>query len=96
VKVDAYVNFNLKLDMIYQVVKSLVNPINNSTSKMADEMLQFNLKWNQKMNEYNNGNFKLEIKPGAFLPNKKYQAYLEPKYVKAYLVSELQYLLNEK
>ena len=92
VKIDSYLNYNVRFDQLYQIIKSLLDPINKQTSKAADDMLQFNLKWNQKASEYNNMNLNLEFKPDAFVPNEK----VKVKFAKAYLYNQLKYLLSQK
>ena len=78
--------------MIYQIVKSLVDPLNNVTSKAAENMLEFNMKWNQKVSEYQIKNLNIEIDPGAYLPQDK----IEPKFAKAFIYDQLKYLLSQR
>ncbi len=93
VKVDSYLNYNVRFDEVYQIVKSIVEPINKSTTKTADNFLKFNMEWNQKSSEYNNSIYNLEIKPGAFrFDNWK----IPTKYAKAYLAYQLNYLLSQQ
>ena len=92
VKVDAYINFNISFDMIYQIVKWLVDPINNITSSATENMLEFNMKWNQKTSELQFDNLNIEIDPGAYLPQDK----IEAKFTKAFIYDQLTYLLSQR
>ena len=56
VKVDSYLNYRLNFDQVYQFVKNLADSINGKTSRAIDDMLEFNAKWNEKVDELNQYN----------------------------------------
>ena len=102
VKVDAYLNYKLNFDQVYQFVKNLADSINGKTSRAINDMLEFNAKWNEKVDELNQYNdLNIEIKKQSYAPLKKYlfaskENSIQPKIAKAYLYDQLKYLISEK
>jgi len=53
VKVDGYLRFKLEMSQLYDEVKKFADKINENTKPMISDMLQFNVKANEKAEKYN-------------------------------------------